>query len=347
MKAEEQEFLHEIEVAPHAIDRRLIYADWLEEKGDPRAEFIQLWHEMRSLKPWSEKYSYYASRLRSLRGGIDKRWLDRLGYDSRYQLMLGELPSDRPSCWRLLTTFLECWYQPLADLDRVSQSVLKGTEWRIGQKLPATLKEWYQHSGYARNVWFRPGPVLIEPGELLPDSRQNRLPIIEVNRSDHRLQQYHWPMHFGCSYALRLSDLAMDDPPVYWFGNAGSSGPTGLSLSIFILFWAVHTTVLCAPTHRWLVTTGRPGQYIGDDFPRAEFPEVSIEGTSVTIFEGADVLGVFSHDSVRLCSHSTKAASPVLELVPPTDVWNRVDEQWVPHEERHPWPDEDLQSALL
>ncbi len=40
--AEQQSFLNEISASPRSHAARLIYADWLEDRGDPRGEFIRL-----------------------------------------------------------------------------------------------------------------------------------------------------------------------------------------------------------------------------------------------------------------------------------------------------------------
>ena len=42
MDDEDLRFLEEIEHAPDDDDRRLIYADWLAERGDLRAEFLRM-----------------------------------------------------------------------------------------------------------------------------------------------------------------------------------------------------------------------------------------------------------------------------------------------------------------
>jgi uncharacterized protein (TIGR02996 family) len=49
--AEEGAFLRAIHAAPDDSAPRLVYADWLEERGDPRADFIRLEERIRGLDP--------------------------------------------------------------------------------------------------------------------------------------------------------------------------------------------------------------------------------------------------------------------------------------------------------
>jgi uncharacterized protein (TIGR02996 family) len=42
MLAEENAFIEAIRSSPHDDDTRLVYADWLEERADPRAEYLRL-----------------------------------------------------------------------------------------------------------------------------------------------------------------------------------------------------------------------------------------------------------------------------------------------------------------
>lgn len=62
---DEAAFLAAIAAAPGDPTPRLVYADWLEERGDPRAEFIRLQHQLADL----------LDRLPQLRGGFDLEWV--------------------------------------------------------------------------------------------------------------------------------------------------------------------------------------------------------------------------------------------------------------------------------
>ncbi len=74
MKVEEQRFLDGILENPTNITLRLIYADWLEEQGDARAEFLRVQIQRNESEDKSEKRAL-ERRLRKLRKNIDDDWL--------------------------------------------------------------------------------------------------------------------------------------------------------------------------------------------------------------------------------------------------------------------------------
>jgi uncharacterized protein (TIGR02996 family) len=80
---DESGFLHALGQDPHDDETRLVYADWLEERGDARAEFLRLDHQLGQL----------LGGLDELRGQIDPAWLARVrrpGADSsRIELHTG------------------------------------------------------------------------------------------------------------------------------------------------------------------------------------------------------------------------------------------------------------------
>ncbi len=72
---DEAGFLHKIRAALHDDSPRLIYADWLEERGDSRAEYLRLQVEL--VRTWTytdQKPELYA-RLEELAATIDPDWL--------------------------------------------------------------------------------------------------------------------------------------------------------------------------------------------------------------------------------------------------------------------------------
>src|SRR5262249_11413980 len=55
------EFLHAIRAAPHDLALRLVFADWLEEQGDPLADFIRLQFQ---LEPFRDVHDHDAKQAR-------------------------------------------------------------------------------------------------------------------------------------------------------------------------------------------------------------------------------------------------------------------------------------------
>lgn len=63
---EEEALLAAIAAAPADALPRLVYADWLEERGDKRAEFIRLQHQLADV----------LDRLQHVRVGLDTSWIN-------------------------------------------------------------------------------------------------------------------------------------------------------------------------------------------------------------------------------------------------------------------------------
>jgi uncharacterized protein (TIGR02996 family) len=77
--SEESAFLRAIREEPDDDAPRLVYADWLEERGDPRGEYLRLW--CRVLQD--------VRRLRELRSGIAPDWLRQVHRDWFFELDCG------------------------------------------------------------------------------------------------------------------------------------------------------------------------------------------------------------------------------------------------------------------
>jgi uncharacterized protein (TIGR02996 family) len=79
-------FLAAVAAAPGEWAPRLIYADWLEERGDGRAELIRLHARLEAegeTLPDAEFLDLLA-REKRLRYGVPARWIERLGFDDAY-----------------------------------------------------------------------------------------------------------------------------------------------------------------------------------------------------------------------------------------------------------------------
>jgi uncharacterized protein (TIGR02996 family) len=86
-----QDFIDAILAEPGDDAPRLIYADWLEERGNPRAEFIRLQVELATLArpPESNRYSMYGHPLPSPREPSDgarfkKMWARQMALLTRH-----------------------------------------------------------------------------------------------------------------------------------------------------------------------------------------------------------------------------------------------------------------------
>lgn len=79
MVEDELDFLREIEQSPTDEMPRLIYADWLEEHGDERADYLRLECELHRMGQLTPKFMELTERLRDMREDFDPRWLVAVG----------------------------------------------------------------------------------------------------------------------------------------------------------------------------------------------------------------------------------------------------------------------------
>src|SRR6516165_8917057 len=68
-------FVRAIQAAPDDESVRLVYADWLEERGDARAEFLRVEVTALTLPATDVRRSIAFARLSDLRRDIDSSWL--------------------------------------------------------------------------------------------------------------------------------------------------------------------------------------------------------------------------------------------------------------------------------
>jgi uncharacterized protein (TIGR02996 family) len=84
--SDEDAFLKAVRSDPESIEARLVYADWLDERGDARGEYLRLEVELQRIQ----------SRLNALRPQFDRSWLgavdfQQLRYEPAYHMNC-ELP---------------------------------------------------------------------------------------------------------------------------------------------------------------------------------------------------------------------------------------------------------------
>jgi uncharacterized protein (TIGR02996 family) len=98
--SESNAFLREILRRPEDATTRLVYADWLDERGDPRAAFLRLHVALRSLPPDHPHRRGSEEELSRLRKGLDISWLAVVEPERGH---LYANPPVRPSCGCLRT----------------------------------------------------------------------------------------------------------------------------------------------------------------------------------------------------------------------------------------------------
>jgi uncharacterized protein (TIGR02996 family) len=78
MNSDEEAFLRAIGEAPADHTIRLVFADWLEERNDPRAELVRVQVRLRELPLAERLTSDLRARAKALRTGFPEYWLARL-----------------------------------------------------------------------------------------------------------------------------------------------------------------------------------------------------------------------------------------------------------------------------
>jgi uncharacterized protein (TIGR02996 family) len=132
MMSEEEAFLAALRAEPEEDSHRLVYADWLEERGDPRAEYLRLEHAVRIHRAPGEE------RLRVLRSQLDADWLravhdGNLGPDWAIVLQAYKL-AQRPALVRQICA--------ATGLSEVEAEEICGM---CPQKIKGGLRYWHAH----------------------------------------------------------------------------------------------------------------------------------------------------------------------------------------------------------
>jgi uncharacterized protein (TIGR02996 family) len=76
---DEQAFINQILAEPDNDANRLIYADWLDEHGDARGEFLRAVCALQRLSPTDEQYAQERTRLQKIGETIDAQWVAMVG----------------------------------------------------------------------------------------------------------------------------------------------------------------------------------------------------------------------------------------------------------------------------
>ncbi len=234
---DETAFLRAIRDASNDPTARLVYADWLEERSDPRAELIRIEEEMRRLPVFSDRFWQLKPRRNELRDRADEDWLEAMRYGTDVEPVFRHgVPDGWRERWRLIREFVERWHgRPLGDVGG-RRDEIRETEARLGRTLPPSVREWV---AFAHDLHAHPGPMIV-----LRDLYQMK-------------EIYGWPAVSLLSqgegdydWTVRHADLGLPDPPVtgfHWLQeNRGGAAfipdgrnPVADRLTSFVLAYAL------------------------------------------------------------------------------------------------------------
>jgi len=77
----ERRLVDAVLATPQAREPRVAYSDWLEQRGDPRAEFLRVEFVLRSLDPDHVGWTEAETLLSRLRAGLDADWVSSMTAD--------------------------------------------------------------------------------------------------------------------------------------------------------------------------------------------------------------------------------------------------------------------------
>jgi uncharacterized protein (TIGR02996 family) len=264
---EEQAFVRAIQADPDDATLRMVYADWLEERGDPRGEYLRLSSELasssqktpsrRGRKARAPRADLW-SRLQRLRPAINREWLASIG--CLFHFHCATSASERLD---ELEFFLEFWYGSRNPEFGESEDRLKKLA------LPYPLRRFYAFAGR----WPSPRP-----------SYPNHLFYTGTGHHLHDLDSVDvlpdGKLNFFMEYQGDWDGLTLpvsDDPPVWIEGALGEDGERGTkqvsdSLSKFLVTHCLMTTIYDSensPCSRW-------DEKLGNWFQRTERKPVRI-----------------------------------------------------------------------
>lgn len=217
--ADEDAFLRAIQDEPDDSLVRLIYADWLEERGDDRHRLIRVEEAIRPHKTWSDEFQRLKPERNHLRKQFAGEWLDVMGYAPIHRPMFGEMPPTAEGRWRLAEEFIDIWHGGLRPGDGYTDEELNATEQRLGVPLPNALREWYRMGGKRSDIWSNQDHL------VLPSIRDERWLDIRFENQ-------------GCTqWYIRREDLSLPGPPVY---GGESNRMVASNVSAFALFVLVY-----------------------------------------------------------------------------------------------------------
>jgi uncharacterized protein (TIGR02996 family) len=93
---EHHAFLCAIRENPKDVSLRLVYADWLEERGDPHGEYVRLRCLLDGMPKDSEQYSLLRAREQALRATCPAGWLAALEGPEPEWWLIGNVILERP-----------------------------------------------------------------------------------------------------------------------------------------------------------------------------------------------------------------------------------------------------------
>jgi uncharacterized protein (TIGR02996 family) len=220
----ETPFLEAIKADPRDTATRLVYADWLEERGDPRAELIRIEEEMRPLPVFSDRFWQLKPRRWELLRKLPKDWLETMRYGTDCPPTFRHQPTGWNEWWRLIRVFSERWHHfpSLPDIGG-QPAALSAIEENLGRPMPASLREWVAFANDLNTHRFPNFFCTVDLPQMTRASNHDSLVCILESREG----KYYRAVHHA--------DFALPDPPIHGFDAEADAE--------FIRQWRLYPTV--------------------------------------------------------------------------------------------------------
>ena len=191
-----------IVAAPGDRLRKLVYADYLDERDDPRGELVRVEDSLLDLPPEADELWETKARRNQLRASAPVDWLTKMGYGVIVHPVFAHgWPDDWRGRWRVLREFAERWYGvPLPDVGGRRREIAEIEE-RIGRTLPGSAREFV---AFLRDLATVGDNAIWSQRELI-ESMLERTVVAFTEYSEADI-----------AYVVETRDCdSNDDPPVY------------------------------------------------------------------------------------------------------------------------------------
>ncbi|WP_171472587.1 TIGR02996 domain-containing protein [Frigoriglobus tundricola] len=137
------DFLNAIAAQPADRTLRLVYADWLDERADPRGELIRVEEQMRQLPVFADRFWELKLRRNELRTHAGAEWCGQMRYGTECEPVFRHgIPDGWRERWRLIREFTERWHRiPMPDVGGRWAEIIEA-EVRLGRRVPPSVREW-------------------------------------------------------------------------------------------------------------------------------------------------------------------------------------------------------------
>ena len=148
--ADDADFLKAIRAAPADPVPRLIYADFLDDHADPRADLIRSQERMRELPPYSDEYWLLKPSRDAIKADAPAEWLRAMSYDLPLAVMGHGWPDGWRERWRVIRAFVTEWHGVAMPDVGGRREEIEAVERAFGNDLPPSLREFVAFSHDAR-----------------------------------------------------------------------------------------------------------------------------------------------------------------------------------------------------